>query len=304
VRSGRSVLPGAYAAKARGLVLCALTAGTAYVYYLAVDADDAIPPAAADVIPPRVIAAPDRINGPVYVIPDGATHAPVADARTHSSGIARDIQTALVNARCYDGPITGDWTPASQAAMRTFLHTVKAQLPVAAPDPALLTLLTAHADATCGPAPDVVTGSLDTLNAAPKPPDTSRLDHAWAPAGMLIPPREPTTPAPLVDNAAAPPAATPAIVPPVAAQAVAPETSQSSPVVAKATSPTSNAELKLEDETLVAVREASPEARAEPARKASQRKAKVAKRRASRQSEQDFGMNFDSIQRSISSLFE
>jgi hypothetical protein len=75
-------------------------------------------------------------------------------------------------------------------------------------------------------------------------------------------------------------------------------------VVAKATSPTSNAELKLEDETLVAVREASPEARAEPARKASQRKAKVAKRRASRQSEQDFGMNFDSIQRSISSLFE
>jgi len=296
VRSGRSVLPGAYAAKARGLVLCALTAGTAYVYYLAVDADDAIPPAAADVIPPRFTAAPDRINGPVYVIPDGATHAPVADARTHSSGIARDIQTALVNARCYDGPITGDWTPASQAAMRTFLRTVKAQLPVAAPDSALLTLLTAHADATCGPAPDVVTGSLDTPNAAPKPPDTSRLDHAWAPAGMLIPP-------PLVDNAAAPPAAS-TIVPPVAAQAVAPETSQSSPVVAKATSPTSNAELKLEDETLVAVREASPEARPEPARKASQRKAKVAKRRASRQSEQDFGMNFDSIQRSISSLFE
>ena len=302
MRSGRSVLPGAYAAKARGLVLCALTAGTAYVYYLAVDADDAIPPAAADVAPPRVITAPDRISGPIYAIPDDAMETPVAAPSAASSDIAREIQSALANARCYDGPVTGNWTPTSQAAMRAFLSTVKARLPVASPDPALLTLLTAHADATCGPAPGVVTGSLDTQDALPKPSEASRLDHAWAPAGMLIPPQQMTTPAPLEDNAAAP--AAPTIVPPVAVQAVAPETARSSPEVVRANSSGSNSELKFEDETVVAARAVTPETRPQPARKVSQRKARTAKRRASRQSEQTFGMNFDSIQRSISSLFE
>jgi hypothetical protein len=285
-------------------VLCALTAGTAYVYYLAVDADDAIPPAAADVAPPRVVTAPDRISGPIYAIPDDATEAAAAAPSARASGIARDIQTALVNARCYDGPVTGNWTPASQAAMRTFLRTVKAELPVASPDPALLTLLTAHADATCGPVPGFVSGSLETQDVRPTPSETSRLDHAWAPAGMLIPPQEMT--APLADSAAAP-AAAPAMVPPVAAQAVAPETPESLPAAVNANSSASNSKLKFEDETVIAAREAAPdpaEARPQPARKVSQRKARTAKRRASRQSEQTFGMNFDSIQRSISSLFE
>jgi hypothetical protein len=290
------------------LVLCALTAGTAYVYYLAVDADDAIPPAAADVAPPRVVTAPGRISGPIYAIPDDATKkAAAAVPSARSSAIARDIQTALVNARCYDGPVTGNWTPASQAAMRTFLRTVKAELPVGSPDPALLTLLTAHADATCDPVPGFVRGSLETQDARPTASEASRLDHAWAPAGMLIPPQEMTTSERPADNAAAAPPATPTIVPPVAAQAVVPETPQSSPAAVSANSSASNSKLKFEDETVVAAREAASdpaETRPQPARKVSQRKARTAKRRASRQSEQTFGMNFDSIQRSISSLFE
>lgn len=289
MKSGRSVLPGAYAAKARGLLLCALTAGTAYVYYLALDADDAIPPAAADVIPPRAMKASERINGPVYALPDSATRAVAAPPSARSSGITVKIQTALANARCYDGPVTGDWTPASQAAMTTFLRTVKAQLPVADPDPALLTLLTAHAHATCGSNLSIATGSLNAQERAAKPSEPSRLDRAWAPPEMLIPPRETASPQPatasLADND----------VMPVAASAS---------TVVKVSSAGSNSELKIEDENAVAVREPNAVARPASAHKAIQRKTRTAKRRASRHSKQAYGVDFDSIQRSISSLFE
>jgi hypothetical protein len=73
------VQSGVYAAKARGLALCAITIGAAYVYYLAIDADDAIPPAAADaiVIPP--VTRVRSINQPIKIIPDNV----LSDAAEH-----------------------------------------------------------------------------------------------------------------------------------------------------------------------------------------------------------------------------
>lgn len=145
----RSVLPSAYAAKARGVVLCAITAGAAYVYYLAVDADDAIPPAAADSIPAPPVVRAASITQPIHIIPDAAAREIAAAPGPDRAKVARDLQTALTRAHCYDGPINGKWTAASKEAMDAFLVSVNAQLPVGDPDPALLALVASNANATC-----------------------------------------------------------------------------------------------------------------------------------------------------------
>ena len=64
--------------------------------------------------------------------------------------ITRDLQRELQRVGCYGGKITGNWTPASRAAMAAFMDRVNAKLPVEEPDYILLTLVQGHAGIACG----------------------------------------------------------------------------------------------------------------------------------------------------------
>ena len=65
--------------------------------------------------------------------------------------LTRDLQRELKRVGCYAGRIDGNWGSGSKTAMFTFMDRVNAALPVDEPDYILLTLLKAHAAASCGP---------------------------------------------------------------------------------------------------------------------------------------------------------
>jgi hypothetical protein len=303
----RSVLPDAYAAKARGLMLCAMTIGAGYVYYLAFDADDAIPPAAADAIshPPVVKARP--ISAPTHAIPKEAQHEPAGAAPRDRAVVARELQTALTKAHCYDGPIDGKWTPASQQAASAFLAVIHGELPVEDPEPALLSLADANASATCLLEPPLYAGALITQESKPPAGEHSMLDQPWAAPDMLVPPKSEvsstaslSTPITVSDaepfeRDAAPPGAS-----------LSPPQEPSSRVAPITPAPPASSEpaLHFEGGNVVSDTKLDSGAQPPPARKIAHRKEKSAKRRAARrQDDSSFGVSFDSIQRSLSSLF-
>lgn len=334
----RSVLPSAYAAKARGVVLCAITVGAAYVYYLAVDADDAIPPAAADSIPAPPVVRAASITQPIHIIPDAATREIAAAPVPSRAKVARDLQTALAKAHCYDGPITGKWTAASKDAMDAFLVAVNAQLPVGDPDPALLALVASNTNASCSSKSPVVVDALNTPSAqatdkreqprvaiatdtppsisaseAPSVPadERSMLDHPWAQPEMLVPSNEMTSPAaaaaPIAMTSAEPAEHDAAHAATIAAPTASIDAPPTPPVMKVSTAASSESALHFEGSSVVS--DPKPEAAALPAptsalTKVTQRKTKSAKRRASRSNDSSFGVSFDSIQRSLSSLFD
>ena len=304
----RSVLPDAYAAKARGLMLCAMTIGAGYVYYLAFDADDAIPPAAADAIshPPVVKARP--INAPMHAIPKEAQHEPAVTVPGDRELVARELQTALTKAHCYDGPIDGKWTPASQQAASAFLAVIHGELPVEYPEPALLSLADANANATCPLEPPLYAGALIAEESKPPARERSMLDQPWAAPDMLVPPK------PEISSAAS--LSTPITVSdaePFERDAAPPRASLSAPQApsSRATTPitpafpaSSEPALHFEGGNVVSDTKLDSGAQPPPARKIAHRKEKSAKRRAARrQDDSSFGVSFDSIQRSLSSLF-
>ena len=349
----RSVLPDAYAAKARGFVLSAIALGAVYAYYLAVDADDAIPPAAAEVIamPPVVRAA--SITSPIYIIPEATAQETPGPSTPPRAKIARDLQTALTKARCYDGPLTGRWSAASQAAMSTFLSTVNAHLPVDDPDEALLALISSNSDVSCAARPMLVADAQDTRAtayydatstqtkvaiatdapvsrpsvsvAATPSDDRSMLDHPWAQPEMLVPavimtPQAPAT-SPIstssVERAdrdagqdASPAAAVSAAEPPppvATVMKVSTAANDARRLRFEGGSVVSDEKPELVPDPRTATSEPAPVSEATAASapaKVAQRKAKSAKRRTTRSDDSGFGVSFDSIQRSFSSLFD
>jgi len=337
----RSGLPNAYAVKARGIALCAIAVGAVYVYCLAIDADDAIPPAAADYIPAPPVVRAASITSPIYIIPDTAAHERpgVTTPPRARALITRDLQAALAKAHCYDGPITGKWNAAAQAAMGAFLNTVNAHLPVDDPDEALLSLVASNSDVTCAPKPTVVADALDTTPtmAYEKPPQTkvaiaaespatlsagavaapqdhqhSMLDHPWAQPEMLVPSGEMTPPAPattFVSTSSVEPrerdlVTAPSSAAPIAAVETPPTAAAPMRVSTKASN---GSELHFESGNVVSEEKTgiAPSSASMPApAKITQRKAKSAKRQPSRSNDYSLGVSFDSIQRSFSSLFD
>ena len=350
----RSVLPDAYAAKARGFVLSAIALGAVYAYYLAVDADDAIPPAAAEVIPMPPVVRAASITSPIYIIPDANAQATPGPSAPPRAEIARDLQTALAKARCYDGPLTGRWSAASQAAMSTFLRTVNAHLPVDDPDEALLALVSSNSGVTCAAHPTLVADAQDTRAAAsydtasaqtkvaiatdapvsgpsvsvaatPSPPDDrSMLDHPWAQPEMLVPPVTMTPQAPAASSIstssseqadraggqdASRVAAVSAAEPPPVATVMKVSTAANDPrgLRFEGGRVVSDEKPEFVPDPRTAASQPAPlgEATAESApAKVAQRKTKPAKRRTTRSNDSGFGVSFDSIQRSFSSLFD
>ncbi len=118
----------------------------------AVAADDAAPQKASEL----AAAMPVRPSSTWSTI---VSSEPAAQGRLTSSKpgdgealaqLTRDLQRELQRVGCYEGEITGSWTPSTKRAMSTFMDRVNATLPMDEPDYILLTLVQGHAAAACG----------------------------------------------------------------------------------------------------------------------------------------------------------
>lgn len=64
--------------------------------------------------------------------------------------LGRELQRELARVGCYDGEISGIWTPSARKAMNAFTDRVNATLPTDEPDYILLTLVQGHKHRVCG----------------------------------------------------------------------------------------------------------------------------------------------------------
>jgi hypothetical protein len=83
-----------------------------------------------------VVTAPPRGSAPA-VAPMGIS-APMPE---NAVSLARALQQELQRVGCYDGKITGTWSPATQRAMKAYMQRVNAALPTDTPDVILLSLV-------------------------------------------------------------------------------------------------------------------------------------------------------------------
>lgn len=114
-----------------------------------------------------VVTLPQRIQPPV---PQPAARPPVERPQpsvgpgpmSDPAALARMLQRELKRVGCYDGEVSGVWSPASRAAMKAFTERVNASLPVDRPDPVLLALVQGHQGRACGD--NCPTGEARTAN--------------------------------------------------------------------------------------------------------------------------------------------
>lgn len=213
VGSVRTILASLFTALG-GFFLLAMTVGVGFALYLATAPDSVSAPADADAVADRPLVraqlsqSPNLIREAAMSVPRPVgLPAPAVDR----AALIRKLQKALARAECYDGPISGVWSDASKDAMRGFLKTVNAELPVGAPDAALAALIDSNAAAICRPERTIETGALGSAlqasaaeanavlqgskmraaNGAAEDrhttPAPSLLGRALAPAGMLTP---------------------------------------------------------------------------------------------------------------------
>jgi hypothetical protein len=312
VGSVRTILASLFTALG-GLFLLAMTAGVGFALYLATAPDGVSAPAEADAVADRPLLRPQSTpsqSGAIRVA--SASFAMALDASTPADDRrdrVRSLQNALVRAHCYDGPISGVWNDASKDAMRGFLRTANAELPVDSPDEALIAIVGSNEAATCAAGRTIETGSLKSSPmAAPSESDRavgggepSLLGHAWAPAGMLTaaqnskpadPTISPTTPARPSQVAEV---TTVTDVPPVQDQPQPPST-----IHFEGGSPLPAVQPP-DPEHVLPHEEQEPQTVEQPKTK----KTKTAKRRPGKQEdvETTISKGFDSLQRSIASIF-
>ena len=114
-----------------------------------------------------VVTLPQRIQPPV---PQPAARPPAERPQpsvgpgpmSDPAALARMLQRELKRVGCYDGEVSGVWSPASRAAMKAFTERVNASLPVDRPDPVLLALVQGHQGRACGD--NCPTGEARTAN--------------------------------------------------------------------------------------------------------------------------------------------
>ncbi len=128
-----------------------------------VAAPAALPPSQPAVKPATAIvimtpAATEPTASPVLktqpqVITRNATALPARPADTEArADLARDIQRELKRVGCYDGDVSGEWSPGTRRAMKTFIDRVNAALPIDEPDHILRTMVQGHPGFACGKA--------------------------------------------------------------------------------------------------------------------------------------------------------
>jgi len=96
------------------------------------------------------------------------------------TALTRQLQSELKRAGCYDGEISGVWTPRTREAMKAFTTRVNAALPVDKPDHILLALVQGHQGVACAPKP--------VLAKAPAKPELPEADAAPKPIPAIVPP--------------------------------------------------------------------------------------------------------------------
>jgi peptidoglycan hydrolase-like protein with peptidoglycan-binding domain len=287
-----------------------MTAGVGFALYLATAPDSVSAPAEADAVSIRpVMRAQSTASSASNVIRVALTSqtAPLevsASAPARGSRI-RQLQKALARAECYNGPINGIWSDASKDAMRGFVKSVNAELPVNAPDEALVALVESNDMAKCTLGRIIETGALEQSAPVAPQQDNSAptlLGRAWAPAGMLVPAKDAAS----ADRMAEPEAA---------AQPKSAEITASNDISPAASEPASQTSPAIHFEggkPLPAAQQADPtpiasprDAEPSPAAAEKPKKTKTAKRRPAKYDdiETSVSKSFDTLQRSISSMF-
>ncbi len=90
----------------------------------------------------RVAEAPPRL-------PVGETAA-TARPPLDRPALTREIQRQLKRIGCYQGDVSGVWSPAVRHAVKTVTDRVNASLPIDRPDPVLLAMVQSQEPGTCG----------------------------------------------------------------------------------------------------------------------------------------------------------
>ena len=154
---------------------------------------------AASAHAPVVVTLPQRPSAPA-VQPAPHQPPPGAAAPRDPVSLARQLQSELKRVGCYDGEISGVWTPRTRTAMKAFTDRVNATLPVHKPDQILLALVQSHHGVAC---------SAPVLAKAPAMPGLPEADVAQKPIPAIVPPMVAVAPKLVPSSAgAAPPTAT------------------------------------------------------------------------------------------------
>ena len=160
---------------------------------------------AASAQAPVVVTVPARAGQPTAQPGPQQPSAGVVLPRDPTA-LTRQLQSELKRAGCYDGEISGVWTPRTREAMKAFTTRVNATLPVDKPDHVLLALLQGHQGVACAPKP--------VLAKAPAKPELPEADAAPKPIPAIVPPIvavAPKLPPPPSSVAPAPPKAEPSL---------------------------------------------------------------------------------------------
>jgi hypothetical protein len=96
-----------------------------------------------------VVMLPQRTGEPATRAPIGEPARPVLPPGDRVS-LTRELQRELKRVGCYEGEISGVWTPSSRMAMKGFTEQVNARLPIDQPDDILLKLVQNQKDKVCG----------------------------------------------------------------------------------------------------------------------------------------------------------
>ena len=134
---------------------------------------------AASAQAPVVVTVPARPSQPTAQPAPQQSSTGVALPRDPTA-LARQLQSELRRVGCYDGEISGVWTPRTREAMKAFTDRVNATLPVDKPDHILLALVQGHHGVACAPKP--------VLAKAPAKPEPPEVDAAPKPLPALVPP--------------------------------------------------------------------------------------------------------------------
>jgi peptidoglycan hydrolase-like protein with peptidoglycan-binding domain len=93
--------------------------------------------------PPVVVTVPPRTND----LPGSLRRLAIPKDR---DVLARELQKELRRVGCYEGELTGTWSPSTRRAMKAFLDRINARLPVEEPDVVLYTVVQDQRDHVCG----------------------------------------------------------------------------------------------------------------------------------------------------------
>jgi hypothetical protein len=127
--------------------------------------------------------------------------------------LVRSLQTEMRRVGCYEGELSGQWTPGTKRAMGAFVARLNASLPVEEPDYILLALARSQPASVCGKGCPADQGLADDGRCVPKAILAQQAARKGRPPAIVAVPR--TSPAPVSASVAEAPSV---VVQPAAVQ--------------------------------------------------------------------------------------